>query len=206
MWCLPERMSRRIPGAQAQNRRPGRPRGQRLDWAPVRSLPAVVTLVAAAILQAMGMYQYTGDTIALSGQVFFPLLFGLMAVYLAWRTKDAPRFGVVHAVLMLLGFAALVLTAVGNIMRVYSLYPSPYLYYAAFAVLVVELFFRILGMPKKVRDPQAAPRRTSRRRRPAGQGPTNLVARPKDQPREDAEADVADAASARGAGSSDAAR
>lgn len=148
----------------------------------MRSLPASLTLVVAAILQAMGMYQYSEDSIVVSGQVFFPLLFALMAVYLAWRTKDAPRFGVVHAVVLVLGLAALIVTVVGKVTTNYALYPSWKIYYATLAVLVIELFFRILGTPRKVRpaDQEDAPaRRPRRRRRVAGQGPTHLVARPK---------------------------
>lgn len=176
----------------------------------MKSLPASLSLAATAIIHAMAFYTLTGSSAAVSGQVFFPILFALMAVYLAWRNKDGERYGIVHVALAVLGVAAFVATMVGKYATIYWLYPSFVVYYVAFGLLVVELFFRVLALPKKPRtrdaegteesEDAAAPaarRPGRRRRRVPGQGPTNLVARPKSAEPESTESETAGSGSAR---------
>lgn len=160
--------------------------------AGVRSLPAAVTLAAAAILQALGQFAYRADPIIVTGRVFFPVLFALMALYLGYRTRENARFGLGHAVLGVLGVVLLVLTVIGQTTANFAFYPQPYVYYGAFAGLALTVALCILAMPKKARTEESAgPAEEqedlkpvvrgsrSRRRRPAGAGPTHLVARPK---------------------------
>jgi hypothetical protein len=144
----------------------------------VKSLPASLTLAAAAVIQALGQFAYFADAITISGQIFFPILFALMAIYLGFRTKDSERFGRTHVVITVLGFLLLILSAVGQIGTIFALYPQPIIYYAAFALLALTVALRIMAMPKKAKAEKAgkAPRR---RRRVAGAGPTHLVATPK---------------------------
>lgn len=154
----------------------------------MKSLPASLTLAAAAVIQALGQFAYFADAITISGQIFFPILFALMAIYLGFRTKDSERFGRTHVVITVLGFLLLILSAVGQIGTIFALYPQPIIYYAAFALLALTVALRIMAMPKKAKAEKAgkAPRR---RRRVAGAGPTHLVATPKG----DAAADRGDA-------------
>ena len=163
-----------------------------------------MTLAAAAIIQALGQYSYLGDAIIVTGQVFFPVLFALMILYLGYRTRENPRFTGAHVVFGVIGVVLLVLTLIGQATTNFRFYPQPYIYYGAFAGLALQLGLSIAAMPKKprpaeeeddaagsARDAEAASgdpeeedlkpvvRRPRRRRRPAGSGPTHLVARSK---------------------------
>ncbi|WP_048682095.1 hypothetical protein [Kocuria sp. HSID16901] len=154
----------------------------------MKSLPASLALAAAAIIQAMGVYHWRGDSMAVSGQVFFPILFGLMSIYLAWRNKDSERFYVAHMILAVIGVLGLVATVIGMVGTIWALYPSLIMYYVFLLVLIVETALRIAAMPKKAKateeeaaaegasdDAVAQPAKRRRRRR-AGSGPTHLVA------------------------------
>jgi small-conductance mechanosensitive channel len=165
----------------------------------VKSLPASLTLAAAAVIQALGQFAYFADAITISGQIFFPILFALMAIYLGFRTKDSERFGRTHVVITVLGFLLLILSAVGRIGTIFALYPQPIIYYAAFALLALTVALRIMAMPKKAKAEKAgkAPRR---RRRVAGAGPTHLVATPKGEAAPAGTAAPADAEAPTGTG------
>ena len=103
-----------------------------------------------------------------------------------------------------IGVVLLVLTLIGQATTNFRFYPQPYIYYGAFAGLALQLGLSIAAMPKKPRpaeeeddaagsaryaeaasgDPEEEDlkpvvRRPRRRRRPAGSGPTHLVARSK---------------------------
>ncbi|WP_129360293.1 MULTISPECIES: hypothetical protein [Micrococcaceae] len=151
----------------------------------MKSLPASLALAAAAIIQAMGLYKWHPDSMAVAGQVFFPVLFGLMSVYLAWRNKGSERFFLAHTIVMVLGILALVATLIGVVGTVFALYPSYIVYYVCLLVIVIETALRIAAMPKKKKaEPDSENgevRKPKRRRKVAGAGPTNLVAKPKNQ-------------------------
>lgn len=155
----------------------------------MKSLPASLALAAAAIIQAMGVYQWGGDSLAVAGQVFFPVLFALMSIYLAWRNKDSERFYVAHMIIAVIGVLGLVATIVGKVGTIWALYPTLIMYYIFLLVIIVETALRIAAMPKKAKataedddaespaaEPASPSKRTKRRRRRAGSGPTNLVA------------------------------
>lgn len=144
----------------------------------MKSLPASLTLAAAAIIQALGQFAYFADAITISGQIFFPVLFALMAIYLGFRTKDSERFGRTHVVITVLGFLLLILSVTGQVGSIFALYPQPIIYYVAFALLAVTVALHITAMPKKAKAEKAG-RTPRRRRRVAGAGPTHLVAKPK---------------------------
>lgn len=153
----------------------------------MKSLPASLALAAAAIIQAMGVYTWNPDSLAVAGQVFFPVLFGLMSIYLAWRNKGSERFYVAHMIIMVLGILALVATLIGLVGGVWALYPSLMVYYVCLLVIVIETGLRIAATPKKKKaeaEDEAeddVARKPKRRRKIAGAGPTNLVAKPKNQ-------------------------
>ena len=157
----------------------------------MKSLPASLALAAAAVIQAMGLYTWNPDPMAVSGQVFFPILFGLMSIYLAWRTKDSDRFYVAHMIIMVVGILALVATLIGVVGSVLELYPSYIVYFVCLLVIVIETALRIAASPKKEKARRdgddaagtSAPK-PKRRRKVAGAGPTNLVAKSKTQANE----------------------
>ena len=100
----------------------------------------------AAVMQALAIYAYDQDGMA--GQIFFPVLFTLMALYLMMRNPGGSAKQLVVVVLELAVFAV---TMVGVNQKNPYLYPSIIAYYAAFAVLALEVAVRIAEMPKKAK-------------------------------------------------------
>lgn len=116
----------------------------------MKSMIAPVLLVATALLQSMGLFPYHGDGITLAGQLLFPILFALMAMYLS--TKGTPgAFATVHLMILVGSVLLLILSVVGMSMTLPQLYPTMILYYIAFVLVAVECGLRIAGMPKKRR-------------------------------------------------------
>lgn len=111
--------------------------------------PAVVTpvlLVVAAIVQALGMHAYHQDALTLTGQLFFALfLAGVTVVYAPRGRPEA--FSVARLVLLVLGALALVLTLTGWGLALYWFYPSPWMFYAAFAALLVCAVLAVASTP-----------------------------------------------------------
>lgn len=138
----------------------------------MKSLPAALLLVASMITQALGMFQYTGNAMVISGQVFFPILFMLMIAYLLWQNPEArERYQGPHILILGLAVISLLVTIVGVVASLWYFYPSIYIYYAAFALLVVELGLIIASLPKKPKKERKVSARQSRKKRG-----TNLVA------------------------------
>ena len=140
----------------------------------MKSLPASLMLSATAIMQALAIFRYTENTMSFTGQVFFPVLFALMAVYISWKNRErSGRFAVLHIIIVALAVVALAASFAGMTASLYYFYPSAYVYYVALGLLVLELGLRIAALPKKdkpVREP----------RRKKTQRSTNLVAVKKD--------------------------
>lgn len=133
-------------------------------------MPASLLLAVTAIIQALGIYRYADDPMMFSGQIFFPVLFALMAIYISWRNREAEsKFPLAHIIVLALAVVALAATVTGMTATLYYFYPSLYVYYAAFGLLVLELGLRIAAMPKKERAEK--PARTAKKTRG-----TNLVA------------------------------
>ena len=84
----------------------------------------------------------------MAGQIFFPVLFTLMALYLMVRNPGGSAKQLVVVVLELAVFAV---TMVGVNQKNPYLYPSIIVYYASFAVLALEVAVRIAEMPKKAK-------------------------------------------------------
>ena len=99
-------------------------------------------------MQALAIYAYDQDGMAVAGQIFFPVLFTLMALYLMMRNPGGSAKQLVVVVLELAVFAV---TMVGVNQKNPYLYPSIIVYYASFAVLALEVAVRIAEMPKKVK-------------------------------------------------------
>jgi surface polysaccharide O-acyltransferase-like enzyme len=151
----------------------------------VKSLPALILLLATAVTQAMGMYRYSNDSLTMSGQVFFPILFVLMSAYIGFRASKTNKFSAVLLGLAGLGFILLILTGVGMFTDMYWFYPSTYMYYAALALLIITTALTIASVPKaaKVKGEDAASDASAKpaakkasRRAPKKSRPTNLVA------------------------------
>ena len=102
----------------------------------------------AAVMQALAIYAYDQDGMAVAGQIFFPVLFTLMALYLMMRNPGGSAKQLVVVVLELAVFAV---TMVGVNQKNPYLYPSIIVYYASFAVLALEVAVRIAEMPKKAK-------------------------------------------------------
>ena len=140
----------------------------------MKSLLTPIILAATAVFQAYGSFQFTGDTVVLAGKIFFPILFALMAIFLVWRNPDtADRFGGPHVLLLGLSVIALLASIAGKVASIFQLYPQVLIYYAVFALLVVELGLRIAALPKRVKERKVSKRQARRNRG------TNLVATPK---------------------------
>lgn len=146
----------------------------------MKTLPASLILAATAIIQALGIFRYTDDTMALSGQIFFPVLFALMSIYISWRNRESTgKFSLAHIIILALAVVALGATVAGWNASLYYFYPSYYVFYAALGLLVAELALRIAALPKKetAKKEQAAKRLPGRAKARRG---TNLVAVRKD--------------------------
>lgn len=58
----------------------------------MKSLLAVLAPTVAAVIEALGLYQYLLiKPMAVSGMVFFPILFTLMVLYILWRRSAARK-------------------------------------------------------------------------------------------------------------------
>ena len=118
-------------------------------------------LVITTLIQAMGLYPYHRDGITLAGQLLFPILFGLMALYLARKGRPG-AFAAVHLGILVASALLLAASLAGMNLRIPQLYPTMIVYYIAFALVAVECALRIAGLPKKKRGPgPAGPPETS---------------------------------------------
>lgn len=127
----------------------------------MKSIVAPLLLVITALIQAMGLYPYHRDGITLTGQLLFPIVFGLMAMYLARRGRPG-AFATSHLVVLIAAVILLVLSLVGMNMIIPQLYPTVIVYYIAFVLVGVECGLRIAGLPKKQRSRNSGPGGTRR--------------------------------------------
>ncbi|MDO4253147.1 MAG: hypothetical protein Q4C74_07930 [Rothia sp. (in: high G+C Gram-positive bacteria)] len=138
----------------------------------IKSLPAPLLLLATALTQALGIYQYTANSMVLSGQVFFPILFLFASIYLHWRNRTAiESFTGPRTLLLGLAVLSLIASIIGVVAAVYWLYPQVIIYYLAFFLLALELAFTIAALPKKEKKKRKESKRQQRRNRA-----NNLVA------------------------------
>ncbi len=114
------------------------------------SLLAPLLLAATAVIQALGRYEYHQNGITVVGQMLFPIFFAVLAAFLA-RRGERGSFGTAHLGLLVAGAVLFVLTLVGWNGTVPQLYPSVWIYYAAFALLAVQAALRIAGTPARRR-------------------------------------------------------
>lgn len=115
------------------------------------SLLAPLLLAATAVIQALGRYAYHQNGITVVGQMLFPIFFAVLALFLA-RRGERGSFGTAHLGLLVVGAVLFVLTLVGRNGTVPQLYPSVWIYYAAFALLAVQAALRIAGTPRRRRE------------------------------------------------------
>ncbi|ALU39317.1 hypothetical protein AS188_05630 [Kocuria flava] len=122
----------------------------------MKSLPAPLLLAAAAVIQALGRWEYHQNAITVVGQLLFPIFFAGLAVLLARRGIPG-AFGTVHLAVLAAAAVLFVLTLVGLGGVVPALYPAVWVYYAAFALLVLEAGLRIAGTPRRPREDAGRP-------------------------------------------------
>lgn len=102
----------------------------------------------AAIMQAITIYSYDHDAMAVAGQIFFPVLFTLMALYLMLKTPGgSAKLTLVMAIELVIS----ALTFVGSSQKIAALYPSIIVYYVALAALALEVAARIADTPKRAK-------------------------------------------------------
>ena len=102
----------------------------------------------AAIMQAITIYSYDQDAMAVAGQIFFPVLFTLMALYLMLKNPGgSAKLTLVMAIELVIS----ALTFVGSSQKIAALYPSIIVYYVALAALALEVAVRIADTPKRAK-------------------------------------------------------
>lgn len=102
----------------------------------------------AAIMQAITIYSYDQDAMAVAGQIFFPVLFTLMALYLMLKNPGgSAKLTLVMAIELIIS----ALTFVGSSQKIAALYPSIIVYYVALAALALEVAARIADTPKRAK-------------------------------------------------------
>lgn len=139
----------------------------------MKSLPALILLLATALTQALGVYRYSNDAITMSGQVFFPILFALTTAYIGIKAPRTTRFSTAYYAIAGIAALLLVLTLVGVYTDMYWFHPTTTLYYIALSLLVIVAALAIASVPKVPADVRPQPVRYSKRKTPRS---TNLVA------------------------------
>lgn len=107
---------------------------------------APALLAIAAVIQALGMHQYHQDAITVTGQLFFTLFLMGLAVFYGLRGR-AERFSTVRLGLLVLSVLALVLTLMGWGMALFWFYPSVWMFYGTFLVLLITAVVAVASNP-----------------------------------------------------------
>ena len=107
---------------------------------------APALLAIAAVIQALGMHQYHQDAITVTGQLFFTLFLMGLAVFYGLRGR-AEKFSTVRLGLLVLSVLALVLTLVGWGMALFWFYPSVWMFYGTFLVLLITAVVAVASNP-----------------------------------------------------------
>ena len=107
---------------------------------------APALLAIAAVIQALGMHQYHQDAITVTGQLFFTLFLMGLAAFYGLRGR-AERFATVRLGLLVLSVLALVLTLVGWGMALFWFYPSVWMFYGTFLVLLITAVVAVASNP-----------------------------------------------------------
>lgn len=107
---------------------------------------APVLLAAAAVLQALGRYVYHQDTIVVVGELFFPIFLAGVSIFYGLRAREG-RFATTKLALLILGVVVAALTAAGWGLTLFWFYPSIWIYYAAFLLLVVHAVIAVVSTP-----------------------------------------------------------
>lgn len=107
---------------------------------------APVLLAAAAVIQALGRYVYHQDPIVVVGEMFFPIFLAGVSIFYGVRGRSR-AYSTVKLALLILAVVVVVLTAVGWGMTLFWFYPSIWVYYAAFALLVISAVVAVISTP-----------------------------------------------------------
>lgn len=107
---------------------------------------APALLAIAAVIQALGMHQYHQDAITVTGQLFFTLFLMGLAVFYGLRGR-AEKFSTVRLGLLVLSVLALVLALAGWGMALFWFYPSVWMFYGTFLVLLITAVVAVASNP-----------------------------------------------------------
>ncbi|MDO5617841.1 hypothetical protein [Kocuria sp.] len=107
---------------------------------------APVLLAAAAVVQALGRYVYHQDPIVVVGEMFFPIFLAGVSVFYGLRGRPE-TFSTVKLAMLILAVVVALLTAVGWGMTLFWFYPSIWVYYSAFALLVITAVVAVISTP-----------------------------------------------------------
>lgn len=100
----------------------------------------------AAVIQALGMHQYHQDAITVTGQLFFTLFLAGLAAFYGLRGRPE-RFSTVRLGLLVLSVVALVLTLVGWGMALFWFFPSVWMFYGIFLLLLLTAVVAVASNP-----------------------------------------------------------
>lgn len=125
----------------------------------MKSAIAPVLLAAAAVVQALGRFVYHQDAIVVTGELFFPIFLAGLSIFYGLRSREG-AFSTVKLGLGLLAVVVALLTAWGWGMAMFWFYPSIWLYYAAFLLLVAQAVIAVVSSPsgKELRAQRALDR------------------------------------------------
>lgn len=107
---------------------------------------APVLLALTALIQALGMHQYHQSAITVTGHLFFTIFLAGIGIFYGLRGRGE-AFSTVRLGLLALGAVALVLTLVGWGMTLFWFYPSTWVFYGAFLLLLVTAVLAVASNP-----------------------------------------------------------
>lgn len=105
-----------------------------------------VLLALTALIQALGMHQYHQSAITVTGHLFFSIFLAGIAIFYGRRGRDE-AFSTVRLGLLALGAVALVLTLVGWGLTLFWFYPSIWVFYGSFLLLLVTAVLAVASNP-----------------------------------------------------------
>lgn len=107
---------------------------------------APVLLALTALIQALGMHQYQQSAITVTGHLFFTIFLAGIGIFYGRRGRGE-AFSTVRLALLALGAVALVLTLVGWGMTLFWFYPSIWMFYGSFLLLLVTAVLAVASNP-----------------------------------------------------------
>lgn len=112
----------------------------------MKSAIAPLLLAVVAVVQALGRYVYHRDSIVVTGEMFFPIFLAGLSIFYGRRAVEG-TYSTAKLTLLVAAVLLCVLTLAGWGTDMYWFYPSIWVYYAAFAVLVITAILYVRATP-----------------------------------------------------------